>query len=161
MSYIIARHLPSYGILSGRKLRYYCCKHIFKHCGKDVNIERGAQFGSGRNVIIGDYSGIGINVNIPNDIIIGNYVMMGPDCYILYQNHIFSNTEVPMMFQGTTEGKNVIIDDDVWIGGKVIITPGRHIAKGTIIAAGCILTKDFPEYSIIGGNPSRMIRMRK
>lgn len=42
-----------------------------------------------------------------------------------------------------------------------MIAPGRHIKKGSIIAMGCILTKDFPEYSIIGGNPSQLIRNRK
>ena len=54
----------------------------------------------------------------------------------------------------------ITIEDDVWIGRNVLMTPGRHIAKGSIIAAGCVLTKDFPEYSIIGGNPGKFIRSR-
>ena len=55
----------------------------------------------------------------------------------------------------------VVIEDDVWIGGHVIINAGRRIRKGTIIAAGSVVTKDFPEYSIIGGNPVKLIKIRK
>ncbi len=58
------------------------------------------------------------------------------------------------------EKKQTIIEDDVWIGRNVIFTPGRTVRKGSIIGAGCVLTKDFDEYTIIGGNPSRVIRSR-
>jgi maltose O-acetyltransferase len=50
---------------------------------------------------------------------------------------------------------------DVWIGRNVSFTNGRHVYKGTIIALGCVLTKDFPEYSIVGGVPSKLIKKRK
>lgn len=75
-----------------RRLRYNCCKHIFRKCGKNVNIERKAWFGSGVNIIIGDNSGLGINSSIPNDTIIGENVMMGPNCYILQADHAFART---------------------------------------------------------------------
>ena len=42
-----------------------------------------------------------------------------------------------------------------------MMTPGRIISDGTIIGAGCVLTKDFPAYSVIGGNPSRLLKSRK
>ena len=86
--------------------------------------------------------------------------MMGPNCYIFSINHETSRTDIPMRLQGNTAPKYTIIEDDVWIGRNVLMTPGRHIAKGSIIAAGCVLTKDFPEYSIIGGNPGKFIRSR-
>lgn len=159
--YGFAQYLPSSGFLGGKKIRRMCCKHIFKKCGKYVNIERKANFGSGVNIEIGDYSGIGINAVIPGNTVIGKYVMMGPNCYILSQNHKFEDVSVPMMFQGMTPVQQTVIEDDVWIGRDVIMTPGRLVKKGSIIAAGCILCKDFPEYSIIGGNPSRLIKDRK
>lgn len=159
--YGVARWLPSYGILSGRNLRRFCVKRIFKYCGKEVNVERGANFGSGRNVELGDYSGIGINACIPSNTIIGKYVMMGPNCYILSDNHVFESVDTPMMFQGCTTATPTVIDDDVWIGRDVLMTSGRHISKGSIIAARCVLTKDYPEYSIVGGNPSKLIKTRK
>lgn len=66
-----------------------------------------------------------------------------------------------MLLQGHSEHKQTIIEDDVWIGRNVSFTNGRHVYKGTIIALGCVLTKDFPEYSIVGGVPSKLIKKRK
>lgn len=160
--YCFAQYLPETGRFFniGGKIRYLLCKRIFKECGRDVNIERKAWFGSGAGIVIGDYSGIGINAHIPSDTKIGKYVMMGPNCFILDANHEFSSVETPMCFQGHSKRRQTIIDDDVWIGRDVRFTPGRHVKKGSIIAMSCILTKDFPEYSIIGGNPSALIRSR-
>ena len=112
-------------------------------------------------IIIGDNSGLGINSSIPNDTIIGENVMMGPNCYILQADHAFDATNIPMILQGHSEHKQTIIEDDVWIGRNVSFTNGRHVYKGTIIALGCVLTKDFPEYSIVGGVPSKLIKKRK
>lgn len=53
--------------------------------------------------------------------------------------------------------KLTIIEDDVWIGRNVTMTPERTIKTGSIIGTGCVLTKDFPPYSIVGGNPGRLI----
>ena len=55
----------------------------------------------------------------------------------------------------------IIISDDVWIGARVMIMPGVKVGTGAILAAGAIVTKDVPEYAIVGGNPARLIRMRK
>lgn len=145
----------------GKRVRYNLCKKIFMKCGANVNIEKGAVFGSGEYLQIGDNSGIGINAVIPDGSIIGANVMMGPNCFVHSRNHSFDRTDIPMIQQGFTERKPIIIDDDVWIGRDVTIMIGRHISRGSIIAANCVLTKDYPEYSVIGGNPSRLIKMRK
>lgn len=65
------------------------------------------------------------------------------------------------MASGHCGKKQTIIEDDAWIGRDVTMTPGRTIKKGSIIAACTMLTKDFPEYSIVGGNPSKLIKSRK
>ena len=145
----------------GKLIRRMCCKHIFKKCGSNVNIEHMANFGSGLDIEIGDNSGIGINACIPSNTKIGKNVMMGPNCYILATNHAFSRTDIPIIEQGYTPKKETIIEDDVWIGRDVLMTPGRVIKRGSIIAGGCVLCKDFPEYSIVGGNPSKLIKSRK
>lgn len=153
--YSFAQYLPSSTIFLVGKLskwiRYQLCKRIFKSIGHNVNIERKANFGSGRNIEIGDNSGIGIKCVLPSNIIIGNDVMMGRNCYIISQNHNFGRTDVPMRRQGSQDSSSIqtIIEDDVWIGMNVLMTPGRHIKKGTIVAAGTVLCKDFPPYSIV------------
>ncbi len=81
--YSIAQYLPKSGCvirqLGGvsNRFRVYCVKHIFKKCGEHVNIERKAHFASGVDIEIGNYSGIGVNAQIPNGTIIGDYVMIG------------------------------------------------------------------------------------
>lgn len=161
---LFARHLPvsyHFGGKLSKTIRYQLCKRIFESCGSNVNIERGADFGNGFNVRIGDNSGLGINCLVPNNIVIGKDVMMGPHCTVLDKNHAFSRTDIPMRTQGFQERRQTIIEDDVWIGRDVLITPGRVIRKGSIIGMGTVLTKDFPEYSVVGGNPSRLIKSRK
>ena len=161
--YGFAQYLPksnTFGNMGG-VIRYQLCRRIFKKCGKHVNIERKAHFASGLDIEIGDYSGIGINAQIPNGTIIGNYVMMGPNCFILDVNHNTSDVSRPMCLQGMNEKKITRIGNDVWIGRDVHMTPGRTIADGSIIAMRAVLTKDFPPYSIVGGNPAKLIKYRK
>ena len=65
-----------------------------------------------------------------------------------------------MCRQGLTRPRPVIIEDDVWIGTKVIILPGVHIGKGSVIGAGAVVTKNIPAYSIAAGNPAVVKRNR-
>ena len=162
---LIFKHFPNssfpvVGKLS-KNLRFICVKQIFQSCGKNVNIERGASFGNGFDLEIGDNSGLGRFCHVPSNIKIGKNVMMAPHVFVFYQNHAFENTEVPMRTQGVSAKGPVIIEDDVWIGRGVYIMPGKIVAKGSIVAAGTVLTKNFPKFSIIGGNPSKLIKSRK
>ena len=160
--YGIAYWLPnSYSVLGGGKFRAFLCRRIFKKCGKNVSIERKAFFGSGRNVELGDNSGIGVGCTIPPSIKIGNNVMMAPQCFLLSStSHRYDLVDVPMCQQGTKENGDIVIEDDCWIGLRSIVIAGRTIRRGSILAAGTVLVKDFPEYSIIGGNPSVLIKSR-
>lgn len=67
---------------------------------------------------------------------------------------------MPMCFQGSEQNKVTIIEDDVWIGARVIIMPECHIGKGSIIAAGAVVTKNIGEYEIWGGVPARLLKKR-
>ena len=161
MYYSIAKHLPSScsGIRMGQKaFRAFCGKLILKHCGKKVNIEKGASFST--KTSLGDYSGIGINARINGTCTIGNYVMMGTDVVVITRNHSFDRTDIPMMHQGFGEERPVVIGNDVWIGDRVIIMPGVHIGDGSILAAGAVVTHDVPSYAVVAGVPAKIIKMR-
>lgn len=150
------------GVFMSLKIRQMCCKHLFKYMGNNVNIEKGAWFGKGQDIEIGDNSGIGINAHILNNTKIGKNVMMGPNCYMLESTHLFDRTDISMIEQGIKSTRDqVVIGDDVWIGQDVMIIGSREIKTGSIVGARCVLVKSFPEYSIIGGNPSQLIRSRK
>lgn len=109
----------------------------------------------GNNSSIGPYSYIGCSGYIE----IGDNVMMSPRVSIYSENHNFSETDRPMIEQGVTRSF-VIIEDDCWIAANAVILAGVTVGKGSVIAAGSIVTKDVPPYSIVGGNPARMIKSR-
>ena len=140
------------------RFKEFFIRKIFQSMGINVNIARGARFGNGKFIQIGNNSGIGMNAKVPNDIKIGEDVMMGVNVTIFSSNHVFDRVDIPMRKQGFKKGNPVIIEDDVWIGNNSIIMSGRRIFKGTIIGAGSVVTKDFAPYSIIGGNPARLIK---
>ena len=158
---LFAKRLPiSYHFFGhyAKLSRRFCGKLILKKCGKKVNIERGAVFSS--HVSLGDYSGIGINASLTGSVVIGKNVMMGPNCTMYSRNHAFDRIDIPMIKQGYKPEKEIVIEDDVWIGGHVIILPGVHVGKGVIIGAGAVVTKNIPDYAIVGGNPAKIIKYR-
>lgn len=143
-------------------LRYCCCRRIFRSCGRNVNVERRAFFYSGAEVVIGDDSGIGVGCCVPDNIVIGRDVMMGPHCYFVPRNHRFDRTDIPMRVQGyDEETPPTVIEDDVWFGRNVFVTCGRTIRTGTVLAGCCVLTRDFPAGSVVGGNPGRLLKNRR
>lgn len=163
--YGLLRHLPRFGRFLPRRFyrhrRYHICRGLFDACGDDVNVEVGVDFGDGRGIIIGDRSGLGVNAVIGKPLIMGKDVMMAPGCVILRVSHNFERTDISMLQQGHSEVHPLYICDDVWIGQNVMILPGcRRVGKGAIIAAGAIVTKDVPDYAIVGGNPAKVIKMR-
>ena len=161
--YSIAQYLPVSYALGGKiwkSIRFHLVRGIFKHCGSNVNVERKAHFGAGTDIQLGDNSGLGVNCQIPNGTIIGNDVMIGENLFIVRHNHVHDRIDIPMNRQGLEPVKNVIIDDDVWIGRNVTILPGIHVKQGTIIGTCCVLTKNFEPYSVVGGVPGKLLKSR-
>ena len=162
--YSLARHLPSSyakGCEIFGKIRAVICRQLFVSCGKNVLIQPCAYIGSGKNIRIGDRSGIGERCRLTGTITIGNDVMMGEEVLMITRNHKFDRLDVPMDQQGFLGEKPIIISDDVWIGSRVIILPGVKIGWGAILAAGAVITKDVPDWAVVGGNPARIFKMRK
>lgn len=141
-----------------KKIKYNVIKKFVTKLGQNVNINKGAEIGYGLE--IGDDSGIGRDSIVASDVSIGKAVMIGPQCIIYTRNHAFSRTDIPMIEQGYSDVKPVVINDDVWIGARVTILPGVNVGKGAIIGAGSVVTKNVPEYAIVGGNPAKVIKIR-
>ena len=141
------------------EIRYFFLKKIAKNTGKNVNIEQYVVFGE--EFEIGDNSTVGFRSDLYGPVKIGRDVMLGPEVAIYTHNHRHDETDIPMIQQGYTEMKPVYIDDDVWIGRRVLIMPGVHIGTGAIIAAGSVVTKNVEPYSIVRGNPAKHIKYRR
>ena len=115
----------------------------------------------GAEIEIGDNSGMVIDCTLPSNVKIGDNVMMGPKCFFLAFNHAYKDKSKSIQSQGYTDKKIIRIGNDVWIGREVLFTPGRIVKDGTVIAARTVVCKDFASYSVIGGNPARLIATRE
>lgn len=135
---------------------------MFAECGQKLNVEKGAYIGNGKDIRVGNYVGLGKNFTLHNRILsIDDQLMMGEDVMFLGGGHGFDRLDIPMGQQGSKEKTPLHIAGDVWIGARVIILPGcRRIGHGAIIGAGSVVTKDVPDYAIVGGNPAKLIRYR-
>lgn len=118
------------------------------------------------NIEVGDYVSIGsgaIFLASDSKIIIGNKVMFGPRVTVVGGNH---NTRVVGKFMYDVLEKNpeddidVRFEDDVWIGSGAIILKGVKVGRGSIVAAGAVVNKDVPPYTIVAGIPARPIKTR-
>lgn len=161
--YGFARHLPSSTSPMthwARTIRRVVCRPLFDFCGDNVNVEKGAYFATGGGILIGSGSGLGVNCLVHGPLEIGEKVMMGPDVVILTHTHNIDRTDIPMGDQESRVAK-VTIGNDVWIGMRSIIMPGVRIGNGAVIGAGAVVTKDVPDYAIVGGVPAKVIKYRK
>ena len=162
--YMIGYNLPSryfpLGKLSGR-FRAFLVKMILKEkCGTNLEIEAKVLLGKFDDISIGDNVQINEHSRLRN-VQIGNDVMIAPEVYILHSGHYYAKSDVPMRFQGEKIYSRTIIENDVWIGARVIINAGKKIGRGSIVAAGSVVTKDIEEYTIVGGNPAKLIKKRE
>lgn len=108
-------------------------------------------------VSIGDYS----HISATNGIYIGDGVLTGRFVSIVDNNH--GNTDydtltIPPMKRKVISKGPIIIEKNVWIGDKVTILSGVSIGEGAVIAANSVVTRNVPPFSIIAGNPGRIIK---
>lgn len=162
--YAIIAKLPHSRYLKlANKLRLFYLTHVLKVIRESGHVsffEPGIYIGNGQKVSIGRDCQINENVFMQGAKI-GNYVMIAPNASILSKSHNFENLTVPMILQGECEEKIPVIEDDVWLGRNVVVMPGIRIGKGSIVGAGAVVVKDVAPYSIVGGVPARLIRMRQ
>ena len=94
-------------------------------------------------------------------ITIGNNVLIGPGVQLHASNHGYELSKGPMTYQKRVE-KDIVIGDNVWIGGNSVITAGVTLSDGIIVAAGAVVTHSFTEQNIIiGGVPAKKITQRQ
>jgi maltose O-acetyltransferase len=138
-------------------LRNYIVGLIILEAGKEIRVKFNADISP--NIKVGDYSELGERCLIYGGTEIGSEVLMGQDVKIFTQNHNFNDLEKSIRHQGNSF-KKVVIGNDIWVCSNVVILPGVQIGSHSVIASGSVVTKSFPPYSIIGGNPARLIKKR-
>lgn len=137
--------------------------------GDNVTISRGVMirpssyYGGdlGAGLVINEHSSIGPYgyIGCSGKITIGKNVMLGPNCSLFAENHVFSNTKESIKSQGVSR-KGITIEDDCWIGSNVTILDGVTIGRGTVIGAGTLITNNVMAGSIVMDKRAKIVQKR-
>ena len=109
------------------------------------------------DVIIGDYTRIGLHNTIIGPVTIGSHVNLAQGITVTALNHNFSEADKRIDEQGVSTGQ-VVIGDDVWIGANAVVLPNVSIGRHCVIAAGAVVTKDVPDGCVVAGIPAKIIK---
>jgi acetyltransferase-like isoleucine patch superfamily enzyme len=112
------------------------------------------------SVVLGDDCTVNPYATIRGKFRCGNGVRIGAYACIVGFNHGFERVDIPI-FQQPHTSKGIVLGDDIWVGAQVTIVDGVNVGSHSILAGGAVVTRDVPEYAIVGGNPAKIIRMRK
>lgn len=151
--------LPRFGIFNLLKSTFLRLNGA--KVGSRVIFYPGVWIAPGRNLVIGDDVDLakGVFVETSGGVTIGDRTLVGYDAKILSRNHIIPVGRDQIFGSGHSSGL-VRIGSDVWLGANVIVLPGRSIGDGAVVGAGSVVTKDVLPYSVVAGNPVKLIRMR-
>lgn len=109
------------------------------------------------DIIIGNYTRIGLGNTLIGPVAIGNKVNIAQNVVISGLNHNFEDTDKLIADQGVAT-QQIIVEDNVWIGANSVVLPGIRIGKHVVVGAGSVVVKDIPPYSVAIGNPARVIK---
>ena len=151
--------LPRYAMFNYVKAQFLRLRGA--KVGKNVIFYPGVWIESGRNLIVGDNVDFALDVFVGSDggVTIGDRTLIGYRTQILSRNHEIPN-KLGRIFDGGKVPRPVIIHNDVWTGANCIILPGVTVGEGSVVGAGSIVTKNVGPFSIVAGNPAKLIRYR-
>jgi acetyltransferase-like isoleucine patch superfamily enzyme len=137
-------------------------RNEIKLLGKRVNIHYSAQLHYPGNIEIHDFVHIGPNVyiNAKGKITIKKGVIIAPNVRILTSNHNYEGEIKSVPYDNIDNTYHCIISEGAWICDSSIILPGVKIGKGAIVGAGSVVTKDVEDYTVVAGNPAKVIKYR-
>jgi galactoside O-acetyltransferase len=173
----------------GRSLRYITYKGRFKSCGRGISIPCPVFFKGFENIELSERISFGpynsifaesstgeasikignnvslnrnvmVNSDVKGEIIIEENCILGPNVVIRASGHKYDDLTVPIREQGHHKGR-IVIKAGTWIGANAVVLPDVTVGKGTIVAAGAVVTKDVDDYEIVGGVPAKKIGSRK
>lgn len=127
--------------------------------GRNSTIEDFSTINNGvGDVVIGDRTRIGLGNTIIGPVTIGNDIMFAQNIVASGLNHGYEDINMPIADQPVSTSL-ITIEDEVWIGANAVITAGVTVGKHSVVAAGSVVVKDVEPYSIVGGNPARVLKI--
>lgn len=126
--------------------------------GNDSTIEDFTTINNGvGDVLIGDRVRIGMSNVLIGPVTIGNDVLLAQNIVLSGLNHGYEDINIVPHKQSVTK-KKITLEDEVWIGANSVVIAGVTIGKHSVIGAGSVVTKDIPPFSVVAGNPAKVIK---
>lgn len=133
-------------------------RHQAARCGKDLKV--GGKSAVSNNTYLGDnVSFNGMLITGRGKVVIGDNFHSAPECLMISQIHDYDGGDA-IPYGGGYVPKDITIEDNVWLGQRVIILGGVTIGEGAIIQAGSCVVKSIPKYAIAGGHPAKVFKER-
>lgn len=145
-----------------RNLLIFRVRYPWIKRGRHVHCQWSTRFWSPHHhIVLGDWVGIGHACLFLATTEIGNKVMIASNvAFLNSDDHRFDVLGRAMWDSGRGDRFQIVVEDDVWIGHGAILLSPVTIGRGSIVAAGSVVTRDVPRYAIVGGNPAKIIKMR-
>lgn len=133
-------------------------KKVAENVGKDLKVNRDSYVTS--NTKLGNNVNFnGMKIQGHGNVTIGNNFHSGIECMVITDIHNYDKG-IAIPYDNTIISKDIIIEDNVWLGNRVIILPGVTIEEGAIIQAGSVVVNNIPKYAIAGGHPAKVFKYR-
>ena len=147
---------------SGSKVRWRTRLDVFPYnkfeMGKACLVEDFSTINNAvGDVVLGDKVLVGISNVIIGPVTMGSNILIAQNVVMSGLNHKYKDVSKPISEQRVVTAE-IVIEDDCWIAANCVITAGVTVGKHSIVAAGSLVTKDVPPYSIVGGNPARILK---
>lgn len=114
-----------------------------------------------RTIVLGDYVSFGPGSSIQCDVIIGSKVLIARNvAFVARDAHVSNVVGCTIWDSPRGDTSQTVVEDDVWIGHGALIVSGVRIGRGSIVAAGAIVTHDVPQYAVVAGVPAKPVKMR-
>lgn len=151
----------TYFLMYSPTLARKICERKFKHFGEDAEIRHGAtvigcsKISLGRSVTIrtGAYLVAG-----NAEIIIEDKALIAAGVQMHTENHEYNDITLPIYDQGFQESKTIYIKSGAWIAANAVILPGVTVGQNAVVAAGSIVNKDVPDFSVVAGVPAEVVK---
>ena len=147
----------------GMKIRAFVIPRYFASCGQGIILHENVRFRGVHKLIAGNNVEFGVDnfIQASGGVTLEDNVMLGPGVKIWSVNHRTEDVSIPISEQGY-HYEPVVIGRGVWLAANVFVLPGVTIPEGCVVSAGSVVgKKKYPAFSILAGNPCRVVASRK